>query len=380
MLYLWMPEANGDWYWSRGEHWMQASSLEHLTQELQLDKGIETIVFFPSREVQLLQQSLSKSQYKQLGPTGIRYLLEEYIISSIDQMKVFSHFQSPDQVTVLGISQHAVTTMQHSLSLLPIKVVALLPDYLILPAPTTDQVVLANIHGRLLVRETEYQGNSIDDLALTLELLDHDKTILYSALSDEQFESLAATTTAESRQSFEYVFDANKRLKQHVFNVLPKQKDQDTKWSAYWKASAALFLLLLLAQFSYDALRWVKLKKLSDETSVMALDQYRSWFGESRSVNEDNLKEQFGKKLTQSQNANTQALQLISRVGPILMQQKITANRVVYDGTALNMDLVGHSSDTLQALVQQLNQQGFKAKLGNIQTQGESVVGVVNIQ
>jgi len=274
MLYLWMPEANGDWYWSRGEHWMQASSLEHLTQELQLDKGIETIVFFPSREVQLLQQSLSKSQYKQLGPTGIRYLLEEYIISSIDQMKVFSHFQSPDQVTVLGISQHAVTTMQHSLSLLPIKVVALLPDYLILPAPTTDQVVLANIHGRLLVRETEYLGNSIDDLALTLELLDHDKTILYSALSDEQFE----------------------------------------------------------------------------------------------------------KKLTQSQNANTQALQLISRVGPILMQQKITANRVVYDGTALNMDLVGHSSDTLQALVQQLNQQGFKAKLGNIQTQGESVVGVVNIQ
>lgn len=380
MLYLWMPEANGDWYWSRGEQWMQASSLEHLSQELQLDKGAETVVFFPSREVQLLQQSMSKSQYKQLGPTGIRYLLEEYIISSIDQMKVFSHFQNPDRLTVLGISQHAVTTMQHSLNLLPIKVVALLPDYLLLPLPTEGQVVLANIHGRLLVRETECLGNSVDDLALALEGLDREKKILYSQLSDEQFESLAAISTAESRESFDYVFEANKRLKQHAFNVLPKQKNQDSQWSAYWKASMMLFLLLLFVQFGYDALRWVKLKKLSDETAVMALDQYRSWFGENRSLNEENLKREFTKKLKQSQNANTQALQLLSRVGPILMQQKIIAHRVVYDGTSLNMDLLGQSSETLQALVQQLNQQGFKAKLGTIQTQGDSVIGVVNIQ
>ncbi len=380
MLYLWMPEANGDWYWSRGEQWMQATSLEQLIQELQLDKGMEAVVFFPSREVQLLEQRLTKSQYKQLGPTGIRYLLEEYIISSIDQMKVFSHFQSPDQVIVLGIAQHAVTTMQHSLSLLPLKIIALLPDYLLLPTPTVDHVVIANIHGRLLVRETEYVGNSVDDLALTLELLDAEKTILYSQLSDLQFESLAATTTAERRQSFDYVFTVNKRFKQHPFNVLPKQKDKDQKWSGYWKASAVLFLVLLLTQFSYDVLRWVKLKKLGDETAIMALDQYRSWFGQTRSVNEHNLKEQFSKKLEQSQNANTQALQLISRVGPILMQQRIVANRVVYDGTGLNMDLVGQSSETLQALVKQLNQQGFKAKLGNIQTQGESVIGAVNIQ
>lgn len=380
MLYLWMPEANGDWYWSRGEQWMQATSLEHLTQELLLDQGAETIVFFPSREVQMLQQTLSKSQYKQLGPTGIRYLLEEYIISSIDQMKVFSQFQAPDQVTVLGISQHAVTTMQHSLSLLPLKIVALLPDYLMLPVPVANQVVLANLHGRLLLRESEYVGNSIDDLALFLEMTDHEQQILHSHLTDAQLDSLAAATTADHRESFDYVFVPNKRLKQHPFNVLPKQKDQTAKWSDYWKASAVIALVFVLAQFSYDTLRWVKLKKLGDQTAVLALDQYRSWFGESHSVNEQNFKVEFSKKLKQSQNANTQALQLLNRVGPILMQQKIIANRVVYDGTALSMELVGKSSDALQELVKQLNQQGFKAELGNIQTQGESVIGAVKIQ
>lgn len=380
MLYLWMPEANGDWYWSRGEQWMQASSLEHLTQELLLDQGAETIVFFPSREVQILQQTLSKSQYKQLGATGVRYLLEEYIISSIDQMKVFSQFQAPDQVTVLGISQHVVTSMQHSLSLLPLKIVALLPDYLLLPTPAAGQVVIAHVHGRLLLRESDYVGNSVDDLALALELADREKQVLYSQLSDAQFNSLAALTTAEQRESFDYVFQPEKRLKQHPFNVLPKQKDQSTKWSGYWKASMLLAIVLLCAQFTYDALRWAKLKKLSDQTAVIALDQYRSWFGESRSVNEQNFKDAFSKKLKLSQNANTQALQLLNRVGPILMQQKIIAQRVVYDGQVLSMELLGKSSETLQELVKQLNQQGFKAELGTIKTQGESVIGMVKIQ
>lgn len=380
MLYLWMPEANGDWYWSHGEQWMQASSIEHLTQELRLDKGTEAVVFFPSRNVQILQQKMTKSQYKQLGATGIRYLLEEYIISSIDQMKVFSHFQAPDQVTILAISQHAVTTMQHSLELLSLKVVALLPDYLILPAPALDQVVLANLHDRLLLRESELAGNSVDDLALTLELLDREKRILHSQLTPVQLESLTAVITAEQHESFDYVFAPDKRFKNHPFNVLPKQKGQEQKWSSYWKVSALIGLAVLLAQFSYDTLRWVKLKKLSDQTAMIALDQYRSWFGESRSVNELNLKSEFSKKLRLSQNANTQALQLLNRVGPILMQQKIIANRVVYDGMALSMDLVGSSSDALQALVKQLNQQGFKAELGNIQTQGDGVIGVVKIQ
>ena len=91
-----MPEANGVWQWSRGENWMQASSLEQLIQDIKPYQGEEAVVFFPSRDVQIIQQKISKAQYKQLGNDGVKYLIEEYVIFPIDQMKVISHFELND--------------------------------------------------------------------------------------------------------------------------------------------------------------------------------------------------------------------------------------------------------------------------------------------
>jgi general secretion pathway protein L len=137
---------------------------------------------------------------------------------------------------------------------------------------------------------------------------------------------------------------------------------------------------LIVAQLSYDALRWFKLKKVADQTALIAVDQYKKWFPNEQRITEESVQRQFKNKLELSQGANTQALQLLSRVGPILMQHQIIANRVNYETSVLNMDLVAKSSEALQTLVTQLNQQGFKAELGNIQTQGATVVGLVKIQ
>ena len=71
MLYLWMPEANGVWQWSRGSDWTTSSSLEQLIQDIKLYQGEEAVVFFPSREVQILQQKFSKAQYKQAQDCSI---------------------------------------------------------------------------------------------------------------------------------------------------------------------------------------------------------------------------------------------------------------------------------------------------------------------
>lgn len=380
MLYLWMPEANGVWQWSRGDDWTKSSSLEQLIQDIKLYQGEEAVVFFPSREVQILQQKFNKTQYKQLGTDGLKYLLEEYVILPIDQMKVFSHFQQPDQVSVLGINQYAVTTMQHSLSLIPVKIVSMLPDFLILPVPELGQSILANINGQLLVRENEFLGNSIDDLGLYLDFADQSKTYKYSELTDEQAVSLFAVTTTDRREAFDYQFVEIKKPKQHPYNVLPKAKQENTGVSRYWQACAILLVALIVTQLSYDALRWFKLKKVADQTALIAVDQYKKWFPNEQRITEESVERQFKNKLALSQAANTQALQLLSRVGPILMQHQIIANRVNYDSAILNMDLVAKSSDSLQVLVKQLNEQGFKAELGSVQTQGPSVVGLVKIQ
>ena len=380
MLYLWMPEANGVWQWSRGSDWTTSSSLEQLIQDIKLYQGEEAVVFFPSREVQILQQKFSKAQYKQLGADGVKYLLEEYVILPIDQMKVFSHFQQPDQVSVLGVNQHTITTIQHSLSLIPLKIVSLLPDFLMLPIPEENQLILANVNGQLLVRENEFLGNSIDDLGLYLDFADREKTFLYSALTDAQATSLFAVATAEQREPFNYQLTEIIKAKQHPFNVLPKAKQANDGVSRYWQACAVLVVALIVAQLSYDALRWFKLNKVADQTALIAVDQYKKWFPNEQRITEESVQRQFKNKLELSQGANTQALQLLSRVGPILMQHQIIANRVNYETSVLNMDLVAKSSEALQTLVTQLNQQGFKAELGNIQTQGATVVGLVKIQ
>lgn len=380
MLYLWMPEANGVWQWSNGDAWSESSSLEQLIQEIKIYQGEETVVFFPSRGLQLLQQQMSKSQYKQLGTEGIRYLLEEYVIQPIDQLKVLHYFQATDErLTVMGIAQNLVETLLHSLNLLPLKVTALLPDFLVLPQPDPGETILANIHQRLLARENEFSGNSIDELGVYLEFIHPETRFRCSGLSPDQQIVLDAVTTQEQRQYFSYQFEPIKKPKQHPFNILPKAQKSE-QFSGYWKACAAVFCAILIVQLSYDVLRWSKLKKLADQTAIQAIDQYQDWFGPNSRITEENIQSQFESQLRMSRSANTEALQILSRVGPILAQQQILAERVGYESSILSLDLKASSSEQLQALTQQLNQQGFKAELGNVQTQGAGVIGLVKVQ
>ena len=379
MLYLWMPEANGVWQWSDGEFWKSADTLEQLIQEIQGQHGVEATVFFPSRHVQILQQSMSKVQYKKMGQEAIKYLLEEYVILPVDAMKVLHHFQQPDQLSVLGISNSTVETMQHVLTLLPVKVTALLPDFLVLPVPEENQRILAELAGRLLVRESEYVGHSVDDLSLYLDYQPKDVNYKVSNLNDAQLRSLEAVVTHDYIETFQYSLPQLKKAKQHPFNVLPKAKS-DTPVSGYWKACAAVFLGILVLQFSYDAVRWYQYKKIANQTASQAIDQFKYWFGQNYPVNEQNIKSQFEGQMRLSQVANTQAFDLISRVGPVLMQNQIIAQRVSYDTSSLNMDLQANSSDALSTLTRQLTQQGFKVELGNVQANGTGAIGSVRIQ
>jgi len=379
MLYLWMPEANGVWQWSDGEFWKSADTLEQLIQEIQGQHGVEATVFFPSRHVQILQQSMSKVQYKKMGQEAIKYLLEEYVILPVDAMKVLHHFQQPDQLSVLGIANSNVETMQHVLNLLPVKVTALLPDFLVLPVPEENQRVLAELAGRLLVRESEYVGHSVDDLSLYLDYQPKDVNYKVSNLNDAQLRSLEAVVTHDYIETFQYSLPQLKKAKQHPFNVLPKAKS-DTPVSGYWKACAAVFLGILVLQFSYDAVRWYQYKKIANQTASQAIDQFKYWFGQNYPVNEQNIKSQFEGQMRLSQVANTQAFDLISRVGPVLMQNQIIAQRVSYDTSSLIMDLQANSSDALSTLTRQLTQQGFKVELGNVQANGAGAIGSVRIQ
>lgn len=379
MLYLWMPETNGTWYWSAGENWLQAHSLEQLIQDLQAHNGKEAVVYFPSRNAQVLQQPMTKAHYKQLGQEGVKYLLEEYVTLPIDHMKVVHHFQN-DQLNVMGVAQSTIETWQHALSLLPIQIAAFLPDFLILPTPEKNQVVIVNLYDHLLIRESEWSGNSVDDLGLFLEFQTPETQYKLANLNSSELASVLAASSQDQYTEFSYQFQPLLKAKQHPFNVLPKSKNAEVQWSGYWKASALVLFAMILVQLGYDALRWSKLKKVADQTAVQAVDQYKYWFGENSRVTEQNIKSQFESQLRMSQLGDTQALSLLSRVGPILMQKQIIAQQVNYDASTLAMSLKAKSADDLQGLTQQLNQQGFQAELGNVQADSVGAIGVVKVK
>ena len=379
MLYLWMPETNGTWYWSAGENWLQAHSLEQLIQDLQAHNGKEAVVYFPSRNAQVLQQPMTKAHYKQLGQEGVKYLLEEYVTLPIDHMKVVHHFQN-DQLNVMGVAQSTIETWQHALSLLPVQIAAFLPDFLILPTPEKNQVVIVNLYDHLLIRESEWSGNSVDDLGLFLEFQTPETQYKLANLNSSELASVLAASSQDQYTEFSYQFQPLLKAKQHPFNVLPKSKNAEVQWSGYWKASALILFAVILVQLGYDALRWSKLKKVADQTAVQAVDQYKYWFGESSRVTEQNIKSQFESQLRMSQLGDTQALSLLSRVGSILMQKQIIAQQVNYDASTLAMSLKAKSADDLQGLTQQLNQQGFQAELGNVQADSVGAIGVVKVK
>ena len=379
MLYIWMPETNGTWYWSAGENWLQAHSLEQLIQDLQAHNGKEAVVYFPSRNAQVLQQPMTKAHYKQLGQEGVKYLLEEYVTLPIDHMKVVHHFQN-DQLNVMGVAQSTIETWQHALSLLPVQIAAFLPDFLILPTPEKNQVVIVNLYDHLLIRESEWSGNSVDDLGLFLEFQTPETQYKLANLNSSELASVLAASNQDQYTEFSYQFQPLLKVKQHPFNVLPKSKNAEVQWSGYWKASALILFAVILVQLGYDALRWSKLKKVADQTAVQAVDQYKYWFGESSRVTEQNIKSQFESQLRMSQLGDTQALSLLSRVGPILMQKQIIAQQVNYDASTLAMSLKAKSADDLQGLTQQLNQQGFQAELGNVQADSVGAIGMVKVK
>jgi general secretion pathway protein L len=374
-----MPETNGTWYWSAGENWLQAHSLEQLIQDLQAHNGKEAVVYFPSRNAQVLQQPMTKAHYKQLGQEGVKYLLEEYVTLPIDHMKVVHHFQN-DQLNVMGVAQSTIETWQHALSLLPIQIAAFLPDFLILPTPEKNQVVIVNLYDHLLIRESEWSGNSVDDLGLFLEFQTPETQYKLANLNSSELASVLAASSQDQYTEFSYQFQPLLKAKQHPFNVLPKSKNAEVQWSGYWKASALVLFAVILVQLGYDALRWSKLKKVADQTAVQAVDQYKYWFGENSRVTEQNIKSQFESQLRMSQLGDTQALSLLSRVGPILMQKQIIAQQVNYDASTLAMSLKAKSADDLQGLTQQLNQQGFQAELGNVQADSVGAIGVVKVK
>lgn len=394
MLYLWMPEygANSQdgssvantfrWRLSKphtSEGWQTAQGWDALLAATAPENEQEVTVFFPTSSVQMLRQQMSRPQLRQLGSNGVRYLLEEYTLTPIDQLDV-RHQHRGNDLTVLAKPQQDVAVLLASFGLTPWRVVAALPDFLLLPMVEGSATLLLDGHNRILRLDESY-AVSADNLDVTLTRLHDIKQIqVIGQLNDADRATLDAQKAASGLDwqlldtAVSEVFAIDGVTHKHPYNLTVNK--QESGISPYWKVVAAVFIGAIAVQMIYDTVRIWRFHHVEQATKAQAEEQYRQWFPDEQKIID--LKKQMKGHLNGSGAVDMTALSILSRVGPALSQANLPAQKIHYASNAgtgqLELQINAPSLPALENLRSQIVTQGLTAELGavNSSTQSDS--------
>ncbi len=385
MLYLWMPEGDAAWRWRVDGDWQLAANWDALLQATAGENHKDVIVFFPSSKIQMLRQPMTRQQLRQLGVNGVRYMLEEYSLLPVDQLSIHHQFDADHQLNILGVPNADIQHYQQLLALGSWRIQALLPDFLLLPAPPAKEnaqtaSLLLSQQQRIL-RVGEHMAYSADDLSVLLsyfpELTDlavygdlpPADRLLLQGRPDLLVDYVAAPVALPLTDTV-YL--------RHPFNVLPKSND--FKVSSYWRTIAAVFVVALLVQMLYDTVSIWRYHKVANQIAEQSVQHYKTLFPQDRSVSRANVESRFRSSLNSNKNIDMTALSLISRVGPLLQQANLSASQVQYRDNALELTVSASGLPALEALRKQMSDQGLNAKLGAVNPANGQVSGLVKVQ
>lgn len=382
MLHLWMPEGDAPWRWrvSAGDNWQMAANWEALLQATANDAQKEAIVFFPTNKAQMMRQMMTRQQLRQIGAGGVRYLLEEFALVSVDQLAVFYQLDVSEHLNIMALPASLIEQYQQVMALGEWRIQAFLPDFLLVPTPADllEAQLIINQQQRTL-RTSDYMAYCADDLAILLDYMPELTHLnVWGDIEPKDQQAIDAlidlkTTTHQWTDTLFPLSDA--QLIRHPYNVLPKTR---TVVSGYWRAAAAVLVVGLLVQMTYDSVRIWRYNKVADQVNAMAVHQYQSWFPEERRI--VNLRQQFEGHLQDDSSTDLSALTLISRVGPLLQQANMPASQVQYRDNTLELTVLASNLPALEALRSQFSEQGLKAELGSVNPASGQVSGLIRVQ
>ena len=383
MLYVWMPEGDAAWRWWIGielaatmllSEWQVADNWEALLTDTAVNPQREVTVFFPSSSAQLLQRSMSRQQRRQLGDQGVRYLLEEYTLGSVEQLAVRDQLIGDDELNVLAVPSAHIAQYIHSMALGNWQLHALLPDFLLLPVQAERATLL--LHNRTpLLRLSEGYAVLAEDLAVVLPRLPQLTALtVLGEPSELQQQQLLDLEIPIEYQAASLQLPA--QLARHPYNFLPKPKGLAI--SAHWKALAALLVLAVLVQILHDGLTAWRYQQVAEATQAQAEQQFRQWFPDEQRI--INLRRQMEGRLQSNSEQDLTALSLIGRVGPVLQQAQLVAQSIRYRDEVLELNIVASNLAALEQLRGQMDQQGLTAELGAVTSVGTDVSGLLRIK
>lgn len=390
MIHIWLPTQHAAlrlWQqttqtWQTADNWQTLATLANL-QTTQSPK-LQACLYFPSVNLLTIQPTLTASQLNALGDTGRRYLFEDISIGSVEdlQVKIQPTATNSELPALFGLHAADIHSWINAASLAGIEIVALVPDFLLLPTidtsintstntrdtetratPTTSAVYYQDADTQLLKLHT-YHGMAVSFLPLVLTKLPMLETLYLTGFQDETVAQQLASMPNLSIASSELLPTPIKDPVRHFFNFATIKGK--TMFAPYAKVIALVTICALLTAFVVDALRWYYYNQAQKQAATLLAQQYTQWFPNEPLSSKLTLQRQLSGKLTTQQSATPNLLQTLSSIQPVLQQYQLTAKQLNFQNNHLQLQLLSSSADSLNKAVNEMVNKGIKAKLGSV--------------
>lgn len=394
MIHIWLPTQHAAlrlWQqttqtWQTADDWQTLATLANL-QTTQSAK-LQACLYFPSVNLLTIQPTLTASQLNALGDTGRRYLFEDISIGSVEdlQVKIQPAVSNSELPALFGLHAADMHSWINAASLAGIEIVALVPDFLLLPTidarmdisiatstntratetratPTTSAVYYQDADTQLLKLHT-YHGMAVSFLPLVLTKLPMLETLYLTGFHDETVAQQLASMPNLSIASSELLPTPIKDPVRHFFNFATIKGK--TTLAPYAKVIALITVCALLTAFMVDALRWYYYNQAQKQAATLLAQQYAQWFPNEPLSSKLTLQRQLSGKLTTQQSATPNLLQTLSSIQPVLQQYQLTAKQLNFQNNHLQLQLLSSSADSLNKAVNDMVNKGIKAKLGSV--------------
>nr|WP_050324305.1 type II secretion system protein GspL [Enhydrobacter aerosaccus] len=394
MIHIWLPTQHAAlrlWQqttqtWQTADNWQTLATLANL-QTTQSAK-LQACLYFPSVNLLTIQPTLTASQLNALGDTGRRYLFEDISIGSVEdlQVKIQPTVSNSELPALFGLHAADVHSWINAASLAGIEIIALLPDFLLLPTidtridtsiatgtntratetrvtPTTSAVYYQDADTQLLKLHT-YHGMAVSFLPLVLTKLPMLETLYLTGFHDETVAQQLTSMPNLSIASSELLPTPIKDPIRHFFNFATIKGK--TTLAPYAKVIALVTVCALLTAFMVDALRWYYYNQAQKQAAILLAQQYTQWFPNEPLSSKLTLQRQLSGKLTTQQSATPNVLQTLSSIQPVLQQYQLTAKQLNFQNNHLQLQLLSSSADSLNKAVNDMVNKGIKAKLGSV--------------
>lgn len=381
MIHIWLPTQHAAlrlWQqttqtWQTADDWQTLATLANL-QTTQSAK-LQACLYFPSVNLLTIHPTLSASQLNALGDAGRRYLFEDISIGSIEdlQVKIQPTATNSELPALFGLHAADIHSWINAASLAGIEIIALLPDFLLLPTidtsmntraiPTTSAVYYQDADTQLLKLHT-YHGMAVSFLPLVLTKLPMLETLFLTGFHDETVAQQLARMPNLSIESSELLPTPIKDPVRHFFNFATIKGK--TTLAPYAKVIALVSVCALLTAFAVDALRWYYYNQAQKQAATLLAQQYAQWFPNEPLSSKLTLQRQLSGKLTTQQSATPNVLQTLSSIQPVLQQYQLTAKQLNFQNNHLQLQLLSSNADSLNKAVNEMVNKGIKAKLGSV--------------